>query len=169
MRNGQNVLWWFLGIYLIFSVTFVALGQSVPSESDAASHDPALLQSQMTKIMDKIHEVELQLHNHIDQKHSDSKKEDTLRDDVKKEIETLGTEIKTLFENQSQMHELEKTTSSLQTRVAVLEAMGIGFIIAMIVAVILALGQWMRQTKMRDPVAETQPPPASSDQRSDNM
>ena len=89
MRNRQSVLWWILGIYLIFSVTSTTLGQAVPSETDTASNDSGsdkasddsvLSQSQIAKIMDEIHQVEIRLSAHIDEKYSKLKIEsDALR------------------------------------------------------------------------------------------
>ena len=147
MRNGQNILWWILGIYFIFFVTDAVLGEAAPSKSDTASDDSDLSQSQTTKIMDKIYEVEIRLLSHIDQKYLEIKEENnrfsevgtqlhsymdykinTLRDDVKKEIETLRKEITTFREKidglekvtgsffkeqREQMHGLEKVTGSL--------------------------------------------------------
>ena len=113
MRNGQNVLWWILGIYLIFFVTDGVLSQqessdgvlsqqepsdgvleqSVESDVDTASDDSDLLQLQMTKIMNRIHEVEIGLRSYIDQKFSDRKTEiDIFSDRTGDQInESLGT------------------------------------------------------------------------------
>ena len=115
MRNGKSVLWWMLGIYLIFSVTSGALAQAVPSETDTASDDSevhtisddsALSQVQMMKIMDEIHELEIRLRAHIDQRYSEGKEESATLQEIENEIRAhidqryseLNTEISAIGE-----------------------------------------------------------------------
>ena len=113
MRNGKSVLWWMLGIYLIFSVSSGALAQAVPSETDTASDDSgvdtvsddsALPQGQMMTIMDEIRELEIRLRAHIDQRYSEGKKESATLQEIENEIRAhtdqryseLNTEISAL-------------------------------------------------------------------------
>ena len=205
MRNGRNVLWWILGIYPIFFVTSVmpsqqepsnvvseqsvesnvVLEQSVESDVDTASDDSDMLQSQMTKIMDKIHEVELRLRNYIDQKYLESKKEgDTLReveiglrnyidqkyarhnteigtfrDDVKKEIEALDENINKFIERgQNQMNELNTNIKFLQIELGLLNVIGL----ALFGAFLAHIFQWRQENRnLREIISELQSAAAS--------
>ena len=148
MRNRQSVLWWILGIYLIFSVTSATLGQAVPSEADTPSNDsgadtvsddPVLSQPQVTQIMDKIHEVETRLRTHIDEKYSEAIKDSAtlrqvaseIRDHIDQRYSELNTEISMISGVEDRLRDhIDRKYSALNTEIATLskdvEALKIG-------------------------------------------
>jgi TolA-binding protein len=65
MLNERVML---LGIFFVLFVASTALGQSVPSQSDAALGNPTLSESDVVTIIKEIHASETRTLNHLDKK-----------------------------------------------------------------------------------------------------
>ena len=195
MRNGESVLWWMLGIYLIFSVTSGALAQAVPSGTDTASgdsevdtvsDDSALSQVKMMRIMDEIHEVEIRLRAHIDQRYSEGKKESATLQEMENEIRAhidqryseLNTEISAIGEVRLRDHintkhsehnekigELSKDVRELTTKANSLQTL-LNIVFGLVLVVLFpALEWWWEHRTILRQIArflgQSKPPDAS--------